>query len=116
MLPKADYKTFPELAEYAQKRAVISAKRGGHQEWAYWIKIARWAAMLETSDPKVIWRMEKATLDLALEKGCRFRELTAAEAYAHMVHCCKMLRNDGRLVPTMSLKWLRQAAGVEDHA
>jgi len=43
MMPEDNYTTFAELAEYARQRALISPKRNGHQEFAYWVGIHNWA-------------------------------------------------------------------------
>lgn len=113
MLPEDDYKTFEELAEYAAKRAAISARRQGHQEWAYWIGVSRWAAGAVECDPLELFKVMKRGFDAI---NANSEPQAKAAIYAKLVHLRKMLRRSGtaRQIPTrLSLEWLRCAAKVE---
>lgn len=103
-----DYKTFPELAEYARKRAKVSAARNGHQEFAYWLRIAQWAEDHGDISPHSDFRYYQAGLNLAVANG---KYSLASQLYAYAVHCRQMMLNRGESVPRLSLDWLREAAG-----
>jgi hypothetical protein len=105
ILPPKDYKTWSELAEYARLRAKHSAARNGHQETAYWVRIMRWAQEMAKVDFSVVRALRGALV--AVERGYGFSN--RAEAYAHAVHCRRMLLNRGEKVERLSLKWLKEA-------
>lgn len=128
-LPPDDYKTFEELAEYARKRAKISAARNGHQEFAYWLETRLWALDMaecpgihdqlaellqsnlrgvETYSASVSRAGQNAGGNLGRMKLDIPRRL--ATSYAQAVHVRKMLINRGEKPPRLSLKWLRGVA------
>jgi hypothetical protein len=106
-IPPANYKTFSELAEYAKERAKISAKRNGHQEFAYWLLIHRWAN--DCADDKINLFLEFIA-NRNRTKAISLDAFDKAEAHAFAVHCRIMLKNRGEKVERMSLDWLREAA------
>lgn len=118
-LPRDDYKTFDELRLYARKRAVISIKRRGHQEAAYWVEVEQFAAqfagkenlLTDIIQVRTDWisRMAQGGILHHKEPVETFRRMT--REYAQCVHCCKMLRNRGEQAPRLSMKWLRQIEG-----
>src|SRR5262245_27799695 len=102
-----NYRTFDELAEFARQRAVRSAKRQGHQEWAYWVEIARWAERMGGADPRCLFNSLKDDFERINAQACPQEK---ADVYALLVHLRKMLRNRGEAVPPLSLQWLRDAS------
>jgi hypothetical protein len=114
-LPKKDYKTFAELASYARERALISARRRGHQEFAYWCDIRNWAegmADCPGADDTLTDQLDTCirAFDVYSQSGKPSAPRTLATYYAHAVHLRYMLLNRGEKPPCLSLKWLREAA------
>ena len=111
MIPKDDYKSFAELAEYAKARAKHSAARRGHQEFAYWVEIHNWA---EEQKFKGRDKYLRESVEFYLHELGRWADLDyhkwATEEYARLVHLRKMLVNRGEKVPRLSLQWLRGMA------
>src|SRR5687767_6219748 len=116
-IPPATYTTFEELAEYARRRAKISAARKGHQEFAYWLEIHFWAqdmadcpgvhdqltellrsklSAVETYGVSVSRAGQNAGGNLGRTKLDMPRRLVTA--YAHAVHIRTMLLNRGQRV------------------
>lgn len=106
-LPPANYKTFSELAEYAKARARISAKRRGHQEFAYWMTIYYWANDCEAEGFEPL---EEFMSHRLIANSPAYDVMSKAEAHALAVHCSIILRNRGARVPKLSLNWLREEA------
>lgn len=116
-LPADDYKSMDELAEYARKRALISAARGGHQEFAYWLRIMRVA---QDYDRRGLMQSsaqigEELSACIGILEYPDEHELSIDERvqiYAEAVHYRKLLRNRGQPAERLSLDWLRAAAGL----
>lgn len=116
-LPPANYKTFGELAGYARQRARISAKRRGHQEFAYWCSVFEWSLQGERLNCDPVQEFEMHRQALAHDKGWKpstcslstYASVTA-DFYWKVVHLRRMLINRGENPPRLSLKWLREAA------
>lgn len=111
---EANYKNFSELADYARMRAERSAKRCGHQEFAYWVRVMKWARTASTrnhSDLMGMFRTLKAVID---NRGDKLHEsvFDMAWTYAMAVHLRKMLVNQGCDVERLSLQWLREEAAL----
>lgn len=102
-----DYKTFPELADYARKRAVHSAARNGHQEFAYWHRIAKWAEDNGSVSPHKQLEYYRLGTEEAANEG---NFSLAAQHYAYAVHCRQMIVNSGGFPARLSLAWLRKAS------
>lgn len=107
------YTTFSQLVIYARARAVKSAARNGHQEFAYWIKTAAWAS-LHADDPRfddqwmlMYFYYYRDEVRRACDNGDYIK---AAEQYARAVHIRKMLAARGCPPARLSLDWLRNAA------
>lgn len=108
--PEATYTTFEELTAYARQRALISANRNGHQEFAYWVSIAEWANSCANHNVNVRFELN-ATLDCLRYRDDYVNPIQdAATDYARAVHLRRMLVNRGDRVPRLSLDWLREEA------
>lgn len=106
-LPPADYKTFAELADYAKRRAKISANRRAPQDFEYWFHTAEWAqrcAMLQ-DDPAVEFDRYATCMTEA-----NWTITMRADFHAKAIHCRRILTNRGEKPPLLSLDWLREAA------
>lgn len=111
---QAQYRTFSELAQYAEDRAIRSAGRNGCQEFTYWLEIANWAAVNQSQEPRELLPGLQAELDsvLAIPNWWRRHARRAAMCHAKQVYCRKMLRARGEGVGRVSLEWLRAAAAA----
>lgn len=109
-IPPANYKTFEELAEYARQRAKISAKRNGHQEFAYWATICHWAEDCAACIDEPINAVDEFVAQRDITQSSERDELSKAESHAFAIHLRIMLKNRGVKVPRLSLRWLREAA------
>lgn len=114
-----EYGTFEQLADYAKTRAIGSARRNGHQEFAYWIRIFEWASILKNeehlnTDEGLLNELELyRTFTRASDVYCD-GITDIANVYAKSVHIRKMLITRGLSVPRLSLQWLRDEAAKYD--
>lgn len=111
-MPEDNYTTFAELAEYARQRALISAKRNGHQEFGYWVRIYRWAKDCAEWNEDCVEEFRGALNALRYRGDYDDPVQDAAQDYARAVHLRKMLINRGERVPRLSLGWLREEAAM----
>lgn len=112
-MPEDNYTNFPQLVEYARLRAVNSAKRNGHQEFAYWHGIMRWAQDGAKRDYDILEELNASIAFLEYRHDPLIAPVTIADmadTYAKAVHLRKMLKNRGVSVPRLSLNWLREEA------
>ena len=106
-LPKGGYTDFVGLAKYARCSAEHSARRNGHQEWAYWREVESWADRMGKSDPAIVFAALKTDFYQNIAPfAARIPEI-AAWRYAQLVHLRKMIVNAGKRAERLSLAWLK---------